>query len=201
MARNPKEYQRLPGTGTRRLGFISIGVSRSRLYLGSDHLLSINTLWYTETYKRFHFRDIQSFTLRKTNTGKVYNSILIACALIAGVPAFPLENTASTIILLCISGFFLLCLILNAIFGPTCVCELKTAVQTEELPSLSRKPRARKVLKRLRPLIAEAQGGELSPEQVSAQLAQPPQAAHQDSPPIIVGDPNQPPPAAFGNPI
>jgi hypothetical protein len=46
---------------------------------------------------------------------------------------------------------------------------LRTAVQIEELPSMSRIERARKVIARVRPLIAEAQGT-LVPEEIPARM-------------------------------
>jgi hypothetical protein len=62
-------------------------------------------------------------------------------------------------------------LVANLLLGPTCVCHLKTAVQTEELPSLRRLRRARKVLARLRPLIVAAQG-ELTLGEIAARTGQ-----------------------------
>jgi hypothetical protein len=60
-------------------------------------------------------------------------------------------------------------LLLNNLLGPTCTCHLRTAVQTEELPSLSRVRRVRRVLNRIRPLIVAAQG-QLTSEEVSARM-------------------------------
>jgi len=92
--------------------------------------------------------------------------------------------------------------LINNLLGPSCICSLRTAVQTEELSSLNRLRRARKVLNRIRPLIAAAQG-ELSPEEIPARLrtavgasgsatvpsgisvAPPPTAGPADVPPVI----------------
>ena len=60
--------------------------------------------------------------------------------------------------------------VVNNVRGATCACQLRTAVQIEDLPSLSRLRRTRKVLAKIRPLIAAAQGGELPAEAVSAQM-------------------------------
>jgi hypothetical protein len=100
-------------------------------------------------------------------------------------------------------GFvFAVPLLINNLLGPSCVCHLRTAVQTEELSSLNRLRRARKLLNRIRPLIAAAQG-ELSPGEIPARLraavgsadgttmtpavsaAPPPDANHPDAPPVI----------------
>jgi hypothetical protein len=60
-------------------------------------------------------------------------------------------------------------LLINNLRGPTCACTLRTAVQTEELPSLCRLPKTRRILNLLRPLIAQAQG-QLAPEEIPARL-------------------------------
>jgi hypothetical protein len=91
------------------------------------------------------------------------------------------------------AAFFLLFLILNFFWGPSCKVQLRTAVQTEELASLSRVRQARRILNRIRPMIIEAQG-QLTPEEVSFRMqeAARPAAARQtttytasDVPPVI----------------
>ena len=84
---------------------------------------------------------------------------------------------------------FLLLLLLNTLRGSACVCHLRTAVQEEELPSLNRVRRARKVLDRLRPLIAATQG-QLAPEEIQARLQE---LASQQSAGYVADDPNAPP--------
>src|SRR5436305_13755595 len=64
-----KEYQRLTRARPRsRFAVVSSG--NSSLWLGKDHLLCIDTNGYTETYKRFYFRDIQALVIRKTERHK-----------------------------------------------------------------------------------------------------------------------------------
>jgi len=93
---------------------------------------------------------------------------------------------------------FALPLAINNALGPTTIGYLRTAVQTEELPSLSRLRRVRRVLARLRPLITQAQG-QLAPEEISArmrELAQSPaSAADAGAEPVryVAHDPNAPP--------
>lgn len=188
-----KEYQRLTRARLRRTGALAVFATRSSLWLGKDHLLCIDsTGGYAEEYKRFYFRDIQAITLRKTKRRPILNWIL----------AVPLAMCSAVLIvgLVDISrrpfqtddywGFvgwgtpFALVLglmIINTLRGPGCVCHLRTAVQTEVLPSLNRLRRARKVLDRIRPLVAAAQGT-LSPEEIASHLANP---ASPDAPPVI----------------
>ncbi len=156
-----REYQRLPGRAFRRYA-VAVAV-RSRLWLGKDHLLLVDSPAYSEDYKRFYFRDIQAVTMRKTATGKIINIILATVALFPLLGAFSVffvspRDIGLAIFWASIASFFLIFVLINSGFGPTCVCEIRTAVQTEEIPSLRRLWRARKVLRRIRPLILEAQG-------------------------------------------
>jgi hypothetical protein len=64
---------------------------------------------------------------------------------------------------------FAILLLVNNLSGATCACQIRTAVQTEELPSLRRVTQTRKVLDKIRPLIAAAQG-QLTTGEVSAQM-------------------------------
>jgi hypothetical protein len=60
-------------------------------------------------------------------------------------------------------------LLINNLLGSTCACTLRTAVQIEDLPSLCRLPKTRRILNLLRPLIVQAQG-QLAPEEIPARL-------------------------------
>lgn len=170
MAAKPKEYRRLPGSGLRKQGLIAVTSNRSTLWLGRDHLLSINSERFSEDYKRFYFRDIQAIIIRKTHTGLVINIVFILLALPLLISSTFVSDSGGVAACLIISGLLLLVALINALMGPTCRCDLQTAVQVEQLPSLGRLRRARKVLAKLRPLIAEAQG-ELTREEIPARMA------------------------------
>jgi len=71
--------------------------------------------------------------------------------------------------LLIAGGVAGLIFLINLLAGPTCVCQLKTAVHQEELPALRRLRQARKIIGRLQPLIEQAQGV-VSREEVAAQF-------------------------------
>lgn len=162
-----RDYRRLTRSRRRRGGFYKIFGSRSSLWLGKDHLLSVDVSGFSETYKRFYFRDIQKITIRTTWRRTIWNVaggvlflIFLAEVLIdrpTGVPS---------IIVTVILGVLLL---LNNILGTACRVYLQTAVQVEELPSLSRVRRTRRVWGRIRPRIAESQGL-LTPEEASSRL-------------------------------
>jgi len=150
MARAPQQYRKLPGRGATFTHHV-------RLYLAADHLLQVASTGFSESYKRFYFRDIQSVTLRKTYVGKAANAVLGATVAVFGAPAF-FTTTPVMVVLASLAGFFAIGLGANIALGPTCVCQLQTAVQHERLRSLSRLRRAQRVLERLRPEIARAQG-------------------------------------------
>jgi hypothetical protein len=163
------QYQRLTWAHRRGTSFFAFSPARSSLWLGGDHLLCIDSTGYNERYKRFYFRDIQAVVLRKTEHGGIwalaFGSLLGLCTLFA----FVSRDTLLPYVLGTLAGLSGLALVLQLAAGPTCVCQVRTAVQVEELPALNRVRRARKVLARLRPIIAAAQG-ELSPEQVATRF-------------------------------
>src|SRR2546427_536863 len=165
-----KEYRRLTWSRRRsQAGLAVFSPARSSLWLAKDHLLCIDTTGYTETYKRFYFRDIQSVIIRKTERSKFRN---LALGVLLGLFALftVLSNDVTRAFIFgTIAALSALALLINLAAGPTSICHLRTAVQTEELASLNRVRRARKVLDRLRPLITAAQGS-LAPEEIAARL-------------------------------
>ncbi len=143
-----KEYTRLPGKG--RSGLITI----ETLWAGENHLLAIFNRRFSEEYKRFYFNDIQAVITQKTHNGKIINIVLglliafFSLFLLPGWSGFPGVMT----------GFLLLLLMINLLRGPTCHTYIRTAIQTERIPSLHRLRTAEKVMDRLKPLIEKAQG-------------------------------------------
>jgi hypothetical protein len=212
MATEEKPYQRLPGTGYRHLIppwamfllFFVIGIfvllfrgRRVQLWQGKEHLLLVEWDGLREYYKRFGYGDIQAFVVQKTREGMVVNGVLLAVILFWLVLGIAVPDTAGRIGLLSVAALFGLLLLVNFLSGPTCKCSVRTAVQVEELPSLGRLPRARKVLARLRPLIVAAQG-QLVPEEIpakmqewTAQRATAASTANQAR--FVVDNPNAPP--------
>ncbi|MFC1857271.1 hypothetical protein ACFL9U_04495 [Thermodesulfobacteriota bacterium] len=152
MTGNPERYKRLSGKKKRFLGF-----GYDQLWLGSDHLLLLDSKYYEEDYKRFYFKDIQSLLVRKTDFGKIQNIFL---GLIGGffiLIAVATDGGAS-IFFWVMSGLFFFVLLINTLRGPTCETILQTAVQTEKLLPLDRINNAQKTIIFLRPLIKKFQG-------------------------------------------
>jgi hypothetical protein len=187
-----QKYHRLTRTRARR-SFAVAFMSHSSLWLGEDHLLCVDSTGYTETYKRFYFRDIQAITVRQTRRRLIWNwilGILVAFCLASCNfnSLFKSQPDAKTIVFLSIALFvFGIPLLFNNIFGRTCACQLRTAVQIEDLPSLSRVRKTHKILEKIRPLIIATQG-QLSPEEISARIREAVQLIlpqSEDKPPVI----------------
>ena len=180
MARGEIVYRRLPG---RTSGFLTY----SRLWLGPDHLLFTRTAFFSEEYKRFYFRDIQAVVTRRTELREILNALFAVIAIIFGVMSI-FTDSGWRVFLHVMAGIFTVALLVNWLRGPTCVCHLRTAVQTEELSPLKRFRAARKVIERLKPNIEKAQGP-LAPE-----LLRP-------KPPVVAGPaPSEPATQPAGQP-
>jgi len=182
-----KDYQRLTWARLRRMGAFTAFAARSSLWLGKDHLLGVDSTGYAEEYKRFYFRDIQAVTLVATKRRMIWNWVLgvplAGCVGAWGVDLVATQSmgTAGMIVGAVVTLLLALPLLINNLSGPSCACHLRTAVQSEMLPSLNRLRRARRVLNRIRPLIEAAQG-RLSPEEIASSLANP---TAPDAPPVI----------------
>ena len=145
---------------------------RSRLWLGSDHLLLVQSTAVSETYRRFYFRSIQNVMVRKTSLRtKRIIALTIFGAIAIGAGLMRSETAALGAR---IGGFFLFLALIDALLGPTCVCHIRTGVQFERIDSVRRLRIAARVLDRIRPLIMEAQSssaGALAPDAISPEPA------------------------------
>ena len=162
MANEPIPYTKLRGTG-------SSLVERISLYLAPDHLLQVSSAGYSETYLRFYFRDIQAITVRKTAWGLSFNIVWGVLAALFLALAF--DSTEAAIAWGIVGGIFLGLLLMNLFAGPTCVCEIQTAVQKRKLGAVTRLRRSRRFIERIRGHIQPAQGA-LSQEEIARRLDQ-----------------------------
>lgn len=166
-------YQRLTFARGRG-GFAVAFRSRSSLWLGPDHVLCVETNGYTENYKRFYFRDIQAISIRETGRRYVWNAILVlpvvGCVVGLSMNLVSANNLAAIIVWGIFAILLTVSFAINNLLGSTCACQLRTAVQVENLPSLCRARQTRKVLAKIRPFITAAQGGELTAEAVAARM-------------------------------
>lgn len=141
-------YKKLKGPGL---------LSTNRLYTGPDHLLSSNSSFFSETYLRFYYKDIQAIINRKTITGKIFNIIFIVGLVLFLIPSFLFSGGWAAFFFLGASVFFIL-LLINLIKGSTSICHLQTPVQTARLAAIRRIKSAEKAISRLKPLIENSQG-------------------------------------------
>src|SRR5881394_2305292 len=75
MADAPIPYRKIRGTGAGAFEYAT-------LYAGPDHLLQVTSSGYSETYRRFYFRDIQSIAVCKSGGGKIINGVFSGLALL-----------------------------------------------------------------------------------------------------------------------
>lgn len=181
MAAEPISYIKLPGRGLRR-AIAAISAPRCRLWLGPDHLLAVDSTMASESYRRFYFRDIEGFVIRRTAGRQIWNWALVAGVLITAGPLFAFwyataGSGTSLVSVSIIAAFWLVFILINTFRGPTCQTHVRTAVQLEQLPSLSRLPIATKVLGIVRPIIEAAQGRVTEEEYSAAPWVAPDHAA------------------------
>lgn len=168
------KYKRLGRTSTYAANWLVGPMIRVRLFLGPDHLLLVEKIWFRETYRRFFFKDIQAFVLHKTNHWLGTNLGLAIAAILFGLFAIVSANQTGALVLGIVTGCFLLFLGLNIAAGPTCRCYLKTAVQFQQLHALKRPRHLRKLLDRIRHNIVLSQAIEAPEVIVTAPAAEPP---------------------------
>ena len=160
MAQNEEKYKRLPGRSRASISWFD--PNRYQLWLGEDHLLHLSWTHFSESYKRFYLKDIQTIVISRTISGRILNIVLGILLLISTLLCWPLASGAGITIQVMIFGtfapMFAILLGWNTLFGPTCRCCLHTAVQVEELPSLGRLRSARKAFAILQSAIEAAQG-------------------------------------------
>lgn len=195
-------YKKIGGGG--RSG--RLAVTQDSLWRGADHLLVVERDSYNETYKRFYFSDIESISIRRTKRQMHYMIIFsIILALLTWVALVTTGFERGFTIFWII--FFLVPFLYNLFRGPTCVTQITTAVQKEELPALRRVRKAERILAEI---IAEAQAaqGLLTPDMAKIRLelqnapagAVPPPIPVVAPPPLAVPPPPAPVPPTSSPP-
>jgi len=129
---------------------------RTKLHLGTDHLLLIEQLILVERYKRFYFRDIQVITATKSTRWIVFGTIWGFLALATALLFF-VHNPVAVAMGTFFTALFGLAFVHNIILGPTCIVRLRTAVQTHRVAPLERIRDFRKGIAIIEPLIQAAQ--------------------------------------------
>ena len=188
MARVARMYRRLPGRAASLASY-------HHLWLGPDHLLSVRATGFSEEYKRFYFRDIQAILIGKKGSWKTWNLVWGSASGLVVFVALTSSSGGVLFFLMGLGGFLFLLLLVNLLSGPTCNCHIRTAVQTEPMPTLKRLRTAHKVLARLKPRIEEAQGV-LALERLQAKAAPESVGGGAAPSPPLVTENEQPPPTS-----
>jgi len=209
MLRKDPNYRRLNVGGTGAFG-------SATYWLGPDHLLVVVMNGYVENYQRFMYSDIQAVLVRKTRVhylvGFTAAAVAIGCllgtfGLVQGRTIGNLGAEALTgfIVLLTLAALALSIVLVNWWKGPSCVCQLRTAVQTLSLPHLGRWRKGRQLLEELTPRVLAVQprgSMELAAGESAAPAAERPAApGPSGTGPVadpaggryVVDDPNAPP--------
>jgi len=209
MLRNDPDYRRLKVGGTGAFGSASY-------WVGPDHLLVVVMSGYVENYRRFMYSDIQALIVRKTRLhyllGFAAAFVAICCfwgafSVVQGsaFTSLSVDALIGFMVLLTLGAIGLMIVFVNWLKGPSCICQLRTAVQTRTLPHLGRWRRAQQLIEELRPLILAAQPAgspQPSPVESTTPAADQPTASAAPSPgPVaepgnvgyVVDDPNAPP--------
>lgn len=155
----PPEYERVKAPAS---DFMAAGDAHHSLWLAADHLLYVIREGYTESYKRFYFRDVRAIVLHRTIRHVVVSSIF---GFLFGVFASFLYvsthrdwDEGASIAFAIFATLFLIPLVINLARGPSCVCRLFTAVQELTLYPLSRVRTATRIVALLRERIETTQG-------------------------------------------
>ena len=210
MASTNRPYRRLPGTGYRRtvpgwaivLLFFVIGIfallfrgRRIQLWQGEEHLLLVKWDGYRESYKRFDYRDIQALVVRKTPDGTIVNTVLLVVfCLFAGL-ALAVSDVGGRITLLFLAGIFGMLALVNALYGPTCRCALRTAGADRKVTLAGPAAARARGVQSAAPAHRERPGRPVDAREIPARLQEwiAANAAAVPAAGFVVDDPNAPP--------
>jgi hypothetical protein len=157
-----REYRRLPG---RCRGWFRV----STTWIGPDHLLLVDRVLVSETYRRIYFHDIQAIVTRPTERFLAWFSLLLLGSM--GLAALAINTQDGwRVFWAAPAGMVVAALAVHVIRGPTWACHVRTPLQTVELRAQRRRRWVMETQRRLRPRVDEVQGS-LSREAILAALA------------------------------
>lgn len=159
-----------------------LSVNRHSLWLADDHVLSITNHFFTESYKRFYFKDIRSIVIEKTKRQSIFLLIFGLLFLFWVLFAvswvwnyydyiqaidvryrFSYYNTylawrAGFSVAVGLSLF--IPFLINLIRGPTCRTFIETMAHREKIPALGRTRKALEAFSVLSRVVSLAQNAE-----------------------------------------
>ena len=128
----------------------------AKLYQGADHYLQVSSTGFTESYKRFYFRDIQAIILERKR-GRLWWSLLFALLVYLFAAAATVSSYLAAAFHWTTASVFFIALVVNWALGPACACYIRTAVQTERLRTLTRLRTGRAFIRRTAELVGAHQ--------------------------------------------
>ena len=146
LAQDP-QYSRLPSGGWTQNGPV-------QYWLGRDHFLLVEVVWFVEKYRRFDLKDVEALIIRPTawrawGSGALLVLTLLLLTLCAGFFWANRKDFEAFPELLLGGGILVVTLVLLSSLvtfffrGPTSQVRLTTSVQSINLPGLSRQKAAR----------------------------------------------------------
>ena len=146
LAQDP-QYSRLPSGGWTQNGPV-------QYWLGRDHFLLVEVVWFVEKYRRFDLKDVEALIIRPTawrawGSGALLVPTLLLLTLCAGFFWANRKDFEAFPELLLGGGILVVTLVLLSSLvtfffrGPTSQVRLTTSVQSINLPGLSRQKAAR----------------------------------------------------------
>jgi hypothetical protein len=186
MLRRDSNYQRLKVGGRDIAG-------RASYWLAADHLLVVREEGFQERYRRFYLRDVQALIISRNVMGLLTTLVLTALGGLMAIAALATQNPAGRWVWAFIAACFVIALIAHLVGGPTADCHLRTAVQLERLPGVTRLRVAQRLIAAMTPAIQTAQ------RDIEAQASVPP--TFEEAADFPLASPTKAPPASPPQPL
>jgi len=180
-------YRRLPGRA-RRLFDVST------LWYTDDHLLLVIRQAFSESYRRYYFRDIQSIAMHRDGRGSVWWALLGLASILVVIPAVAsfIAGAPGRWWWGSAGGVVLIGLGIHWWRGATCCCRMRTILQEAEIAPLRRMRWVRSALAIIEPLL-EASQGSFDRALLLEQVKESTEAHHETAPQVKSKVPPPPP--------
>lgn len=150
-----------------RFGLSGLGT----LWLGPDHLMFVSNSFGVERYRRWFFKDIQAFVVRRNSRRLVWNLVVGGCGLLiaAGTAACIIgaldadsssDRSVLTAFAIILGGLTAMCLgftLANTLLGAGCTTFVQTPLGVEKISLPGRINAFEKIAAKITPLIEAAQ--------------------------------------------
>ncbi|NOY75626.1 MAG: hypothetical protein GXP32_07520 [Kiritimatiellaeota bacterium] len=135
-----------------------------RILINDDHILVAKRMGMREEYRRFFLKDICRITAYKTWWGLfsiIINSLILAFFTLGAVLAHLSDKTYPVFVVSTFIGIISLCfLLVDILRGPTGKVLITTLNSEDSLVFATRFHKTVKVLRKIRPMVEAAQGGD-----------------------------------------